>query len=40
VAGGFASEYHVVKDLFTWADEPMPPAFVEFDPPRFLRPSR
>jgi pimeloyl-ACP methyl ester carboxylesterase len=39
-AGGFAPEYHEVKDLFTWEDEPMPPAFVEFEPPRFLRPSR
>ncbi len=39
-AGGFAPEYHVVKDLFTWEDEQMPPAFVEFEPPTFLRPSR
>lgn len=39
-AGGFAPEYHVVKDLFTWEDATMPPAFVAFEPPRFLRPSR
>lgn len=39
-AGAFSPEYHVVKDLFTWEDETMPPAFVEFEPPTFLRPSR
>ena len=39
-AARFGAEYHEVKDLFTWEDEPMPPAFVEFEPPTFLRPSR
>jgi hypothetical protein len=27
-------------DLVTGADKTMPPAFVSFNPPRFLRPSR
>jgi hypothetical protein len=39
-AGAFGPEYHLVLDLFTFEDEPMPPAFARFTPARFLRPSR
>jgi hypothetical protein len=39
-AAGFAPEYHEVLDLFNQQSQAMPPAFVEFEPPQFLRPSR
>jgi len=39
-AAGFAPEYHNVLDLFNQQTRAMPPAFVEFEPPTFLRPSR
>jgi pimeloyl-ACP methyl ester carboxylesterase len=37
---GFAPEYTKVLDFFKFTSEPMPPAFVNFTPPPFLRPSR
>ncbi|MEV4625815.1 alpha/beta hydrolase-fold protein [Micromonospora sp. NPDC049523] len=39
-AGGYAEPYQFVLDLATFADRPMPPAFVRHTPPEFLRPSR
>ena len=36
----FAPEYHVVKDIITWADKQLPPAFVRHTPATFQRPSR
>lgn len=40
VAGSFAPEYHVVKDIITWVDKEMPPAFTRYTPAVFQRPSR
>jgi dienelactone hydrolase len=31
---------HVVKDIITWADKEMPPAFTRYAPAEFQRPSR
>lgn len=39
-AARFAPEYHVVKDIITWADKQMPPSFVGYTPRPFQRPSR
>ena len=39
-AGAFAPEYHVVKDIVTWEDKEMPPAFTRYSPAVFQRPSR
>jgi hypothetical protein len=39
-ANRFAPAYHVVKDIVTWADKEMRPAFVRFAPAAFQRPSR
>jgi hypothetical protein len=39
-ASRFAPEYHVVKDIITWADKQMPPSFVGYTPRPFQRPSR
>jgi hypothetical protein len=39
-AGRFAPEFHVVRDLVTWADKEMPPAFTRYAPAEFQRPSR
>jgi hypothetical protein len=39
-AGGFDSRYHLVLDFGTFQDAPMAPAFTNYTPPRFLRPSR
>lgn len=40
VASRFAPEYHVVKDIITWEDKEMPPAFTRYTPATFQRPSR
>lgn len=40
VAGGFAPEYHVVRDIVTWNDKEMPPAFTRYSPDEFQRPSK
>jgi hypothetical protein len=40
VAGELAPEYHVVKDIITWVDKEMPPAFTRYSPATFQRPSR
>jgi pimeloyl-ACP methyl ester carboxylesterase len=39
-AARFGPEYTKVLDFFKFSDESMPPAFVEFSPAPFLRPSR
>jgi pimeloyl-ACP methyl ester carboxylesterase len=39
-AAGYAEPYQFVLDLATFADQPMPPAFVRYTPSEFLRPSR
>jgi hypothetical protein len=39
-ASRFAPEHHVVKDIITWQDKQMPPAFTGYTPARFQRPSR
>lgn len=39
-AAGFGPDYTKVLDYFKFSSEPMPPAFVSFTPPPFLRPSR
>lgn len=39
-ASRFAAEYHVVRDIITWTDKEMPPAFVRYAPAEFQRPSR
>jgi pimeloyl-ACP methyl ester carboxylesterase len=36
----FGPEYRLVLDFFNFTDAPMPPAFVDFTPAPFLRPSR
>ncbi len=36
----FAPEHHVVKDIVTWEDKRMPPAFDRYTPAPFQRPSR
>jgi Prolyl oligopeptidase family len=38
-AAGFTPEHQVVKDLFTWNDKEMPPAFATYSPAIFQRPS-
>lgn len=39
-ANGFdAAQYHLVKDIVTFTDKVMPPAFTRFTPPRPLRPT-
>jgi pimeloyl-ACP methyl ester carboxylesterase len=40
VAADFDARYHLVLDLLTFHEAPMPPAFTRFTPPAFLRPSR
>lgn len=40
VASRFAPQYHVVKDIITWEDKEMPPAFTRYTPSTFQRPSR
>jgi pimeloyl-ACP methyl ester carboxylesterase len=39
-AGAFGEPYQLVLDLLTFEDRAMPPAFVRYTPPAFLRPSR
>lgn len=39
-AGKLGDGYKLVLDFGTFTDAPMEPAFAEFTPPRFLRPSR
>ncbi|OLF19349.1 hypothetical protein BU204_02760 [Actinophytocola xanthii] len=39
-AGAFAPEHHIVKDIVTWVDKAMPPAFTRYTPSTFQRPSR
>jgi len=39
-AGELGDAYKLVLDFGTFTDAPMEPAFTEFTPPRFLRPSR
>lgn len=40
VAGSFGPEYQEAFDFGTGAARPVDPAFTEFTPPRFLRPTR
>jgi hypothetical protein len=39
-AGEFTEPYHQVLDFTTFQDKLLPPAFTNFTPARFLRPSR
>jgi acetyl esterase/lipase len=39
-ANRFAPRYHVVRDIITWQDKEMPPAFTRYTPAEFQRPSR
>jgi pimeloyl-ACP methyl ester carboxylesterase len=39
-SAAFGDPFSLVLDLGTFTDAPMPPAFTEYTPPSFLRPSR